>query len=120
MYTIDYAYWIWGILVSAGELLIALVVIYIQGRKKRKAESTLMVDASHVSAGYKGVQVLRDVTFKLEENQCIALIGNNGCGKTTFVKCILHQLKYKGKIDCINDIAIVPQDDIEFKGLTVQ
>ena len=50
----------------------------------------------------------------------MALIGNNGCGKTTFIKCLLNQLPYKGSLQHTNDIAIIPQNDIVFKNLTLK
>ena len=36
-----------------------------------------------------------DVTFSIDKNDRVALIGNNGCGKTTLIKMILGQLQYK-------------------------
>lgn len=37
--------------------------------------------------------VLRDVSFKLEDGHCAAILGNNGAGKSTLLKCIDRILK---------------------------
>ena len=37
-----------------------------------------------------------DVTFSIDKNDRVALIGNNGCGKTTLIKMILGQLDIDG------------------------
>lgn len=56
----------------------------------------------------------------LNNRNSLALIGNNGCGKTTFVKCVLNQLKHRGILDSIDDVAVIPQDDIVFSNLTIK
>lgn len=35
-------------------------------------------------------QVLRDVSFTMQQDQCVALVGRNGAGKTTIVKLLLR------------------------------
>ncbi len=43
--------------------------------------------------------ILEDISFKIEKGDFLALIGPNGGGKTTLIKCILNLLKpNKGKI----------------------
>ena len=42
----------------------------------------------HLSYRYRsGPQVLRDVGFSLEDGQFMAILGNNGVGKSTMLKC---------------------------------
>jgi Cu-processing system ATP-binding protein len=48
-----------------------------------------MIEIRHVSKNFGRFQVLRDVSLTCEAGQCIALIGPNGCGKTTLIKSIL-------------------------------
>ena len=45
-----------------------------------------MIAFSHVSAGYPGRAVLHDVSFTVPKGKVAALIGPNGCGKTTLLK----------------------------------
>ena len=40
-----------------------------------------------------GPEILRNISFSLEEGQFMAILGNNGAGKSTMLKCfnrILH------------------------------
>jgi branched-chain amino acid transport system ATP-binding protein len=46
----------------------------------------LKVEGIHLSFG--GVQVLNDISFKLEERSIFSIIGPNGAGKTSLVNCI--------------------------------
>jgi NitT/TauT family transport system ATP-binding protein len=39
-------------------------------------------------AGGRGVEAVRDLTFRLEEGELVCLVGPSGCGKTTLLKCI--------------------------------
>jgi len=58
-----------------------------------------------LSASYGADYVLRDVNFKVSENDFIGVIGPNGGGKTTLLKIILGLLKpAKGKIVFNNDL----------------
>ena len=47
-----------------------------------------MLTVEHLSYRYRsGPQVLRDVGFSLEDGQFMAILGNNGVGKSTMLKC---------------------------------
>ena len=49
------------------------------------------VEFEYVSFGYKeGAYVLRDISFKIEGNQSIALAGYNGAGKSTMMKLLMR------------------------------
>jgi iron complex transport system ATP-binding protein len=40
-----------------------------------------------------GSKVLQDITFVLQEGEILAIMGPNGIGKTTLLKCLLGILK---------------------------
>ncbi len=48
-----------------------------------------MIQIQHISKQFGKLGVLRDVNLSLNAGECIALIGPNGCGKTTLIKAIL-------------------------------
>jgi Cu-processing system ATP-binding protein len=48
-----------------------------------------MISVENVNKRFGKLQVLTDVNLDCNAGECIALIGPNGCGKTTLIKCIL-------------------------------
>jgi Cu-processing system ATP-binding protein len=58
-----------------------------------------MIEIQHVSKQFGKLQVLKEVNLTCNPGQCIALIGPNGCGKTTLIKSILGMvIPTSGKI----------------------
>ena len=48
-----------------------------------------MICVDHLCYHYKGGrQILRDVSFELEDGHFLAVLGNNGVGKSTLLKCM--------------------------------
>ena len=53
-----------------------------------------MMEIKNLSYHYKnGSDVLKDVSFAIEPGQFLAILGNNGVGKSTLLKCFNHILK---------------------------
>lgn len=50
--------------------------------------------------------VLRDISFSMERGEIFSLIGPNGCGKTTLLKCINNLLKPGAGSILLNDVDI--------------
>lgn len=48
-----------------------------------------MIEVNAISKQFGKLEILKKVTMSLPAGECIALIGPNGCGKTTLIKCIL-------------------------------
>ncbi|WP_295335474.1 ABC transporter ATP-binding protein [Flavobacterium sp.] len=48
-----------------------------------------MIDIQNINKKFGKLAVLQDITLSFQKGQCIALIGPNGCGKTTLIKSIL-------------------------------
>lgn len=57
------------------------------------SDSTSLLSVSGLNAAYDGSQILRDVTIDLPKRQLVALMGRNGVGKTTTLKCIVGLVK---------------------------
>ena len=59
----------------------------------------MMLSVGGLRAGYSGSQVLQGVDLEIGANDCVALIGRNGMGKTTFVRALLGLIEiYDGDI----------------------
>ena len=75
----------------------------------------VLVDIQNISAGYDENIVLRDVSLKIYEQDFLGIVGPNGGGKTTLVKCILGLLKpFSGSVvfpdrDVKNRTGYMPQ-----------
>lgn len=50
----------------------------------------------HMSVGYNGVSLIRDIEIRLNRGEILTLIGPNGAGKSTILKSITRQLKIIG------------------------
>lgn len=50
-----------------------------------------LLQLKNVNKAYKnGVEVLKDISFSIEKQQCVGLVGESGCGKSTLARCILQ------------------------------
>ena len=53
-----------------------------------------MMEIKNLSYRYKGSpDVIRDVSFAVEPGKFLAILGNNGVGKSTLLKCLNHILR---------------------------
>ena len=48
----------------------------------------IILETSNISKGFPGVQALKNVSFNLRKGEVHALIGENGAGKSTFIKIL--------------------------------
>lgn len=68
-----------------------------------------MIEIKNLSKKFGKLEVLKDIQLQCNNGECIALIGPNGCGKTTLIKCILGMvLPDKGEIK-FDDLSIQHQ-----------
>ncbi len=55
-----------------------------------------MIQFDHIGFSYpRGRAILQDVSFDLNKGECVCLLGPNGTGKTTLLKCLLTYLRPK-------------------------
>ncbi len=57
-----------------------------------------MLEVKAVSCGYDGVDVVKEVGFKVTRGKNLCIVGPNGCGKSTLLKSIANLLDYRGSI----------------------
>ena len=51
-------------------------------------KNPVMLSFSHAAVGYGERLVLEDVSFQITKGEYVALIGSNGTGKSTLIKCV--------------------------------
>lgn len=54
-----------------------------------------MIDLKAVNQLYGGTQILWDLDLQVEEGSCTCIMGRNGVGKTTLLKCLMGLLPVK-------------------------
>ena len=94
---------------------------------------------NNISAGYGAIQILHGVSVSINEGEIVALLGTNGNGKSTLMKCIMGMVRPdSGQIYLESDdkridltdkdsekivslgISLIPEGRRLFPGLTVR
>ena len=52
-----------------------------------------MLEVKDLNAGYGPMNILWDISFKLNDGEVVAILGSNGAGKTTMVRAITGMIK---------------------------
>lgn len=63
------------------------------GFTKKRSSGQVVVKANRISKLYEDKIVLEDVSFRVERDEKIAIIGPNGVGKSTLLKILVGQLE---------------------------
>lgn len=58
----------------------------------------VVVEAEHVTKSYDEKTILKDISLLVERGSKIAFVGQNGQGKSTFIKAIVNEFEYEGTI----------------------
>ena len=68
-----------------------------------------VLEVIRLTKEYDGKDAVKDISFKVNQNEIIGILGPNGCGKTTTIGMILGLLKpTKGKV-LVNGVEIENQ-----------
>lgn len=55
-----------------------------------------MIRVESLNKAVADKSILKDISFQIEDGECVALIGPNGAGKTTLMSCLLGDVKTTG------------------------
>ena len=90
---------------------------------------------NNLTAGYGGVDIIKNITLEVKQGEIAVIVGPNGAGKSTAMKALLGMLKLKdGSVSFAEDdisnmlpqdrvnlgIAFVPQTNNVFTGMSVE
>ncbi|MBW3556857.1 MAG: ABC transporter ATP-binding protein [Actinobacteria bacterium] len=80
-----------------------------------------LLEVSGLCSGYGPLQVLFDVSFRVERGEVVALMGSNGAGKTTTLRAITGQLKVlSGRVTLDGtDITGRPPEELVSRGMAL-
>lgn len=75
-----------------------------------------MLTLENISAGYNGVDVIKNITLSVKKGENLCVIGPNGCGKTTLIKAISGIIPHSGSIKIDDtDIKQMKRDQVAKK-----
>lgn len=74
-----------------------------------------LIKVEHITFSYPEslTPVFKDVSFKLDTNWRLGLIGRNGRGKTTLLRLFLGELPYSGTISNCTNFVFFPQTPVD-------
>ncbi|KGR88508.1 ABC transporter ATP-binding protein [Lysinibacillus odysseyi] len=55
----------------------------------------MIIDVQGLKKRYKEQEVLKNITFQIDEPKIVALVGPNGSGKTTMMNCLMNLLPFQ-------------------------
>jgi len=73
----------------------------------------MILEVDGVEFHYKSKEVLKDIKFELKRNEILSILGPNGVGKTTLLKCMNAILKPKRGTVLIEDEDVLKLEQIE-------
>ena len=67
----------------------------------------MLYQVSHACKYFGADAVFEDVQFEIKNNEKITIVGRNGCGKTTFLRCMANEMPFdKGTVSMVNGTTI--------------
>ena len=87
--------------------------------KPLESKKNQLIVADNLQIKYNNIPIFKPISFEVENQDRIAIVGRNGAGKSSILKLILGQeIEYNGQIKIANDLEIsyVSQSTAELKG----
>lgn len=77
-------------------------------RDSNKTNKNAAIEISNLSVSYANSQnpIIRDYSLSVKAGEIVAIMGKNGCGKSTLAKAICTLIKYDSGSICVNGIKI--------------
>ncbi len=63
-----------------------------------KEPGKVVIEAENVTKSYGDKTILKDISLLVERGSKIAFVGQNGQGKSTFIKALVNEFEYEGNI----------------------
>jgi len=71
-----------------------------------KVPGRVVVEAEHVTKAYGDKVILKDISLLVERGSKIAFVGQNGQGKSTFIKAIVNEFEFDGTIKLGHNVQV--------------
>ena len=80
-----------------------------------------MISAENISFSYGKNKILEDISFRVEDGECLVITGENGSGKSTLLSILAGVKKPStGTVEANGKIGLVPQGSSIFDDMTVK
>ncbi|WP_026704092.1 ABC-F family ATP-binding cassette domain-containing protein [Flavobacterium soli] len=71
-----------------------------------KVPGRVVIEAENVTKSYGDKTILKDISLLVERGSKIAFVGQNGQGKSTFIKAIVNEFEYEGNIKLGHNVQV--------------
>jgi phospholipid/cholesterol/gamma-HCH transport system ATP-binding protein len=62
-------------------------------RAKKQTDAEAVLDIQHLSKGFDGRKILKDISLKVFKGENLVVLGKSGTGKSVLIKCIVRLLE---------------------------
>ena len=57
-----------------------------------------MIEVKNIYCGYDNKEIIKNLSFKVNNGENLCIVGPNGCGKSTLLKSIANIIEYRGNV----------------------